>query len=386
MKLNRQSVKLVRQRWSWSMVALRAIAIIVVLALVPSIGPISSTPVSADSSPQCILNILYGYVDIRDAGSVDWEQGVEGMQLFAGTYVRTANKSWAKLTFFEGSILTLEPNTTIEIRNMDVTEKQDTIILLKQWIGRTWSRVVKMLGLSSRYEIQTPSANAVVRGTLFLTEVDDTETTTVQTREGLVSVTGQGKEVYVPAGKQTTVDSGMAPSKPVKASVSKVPTAAISTTQSNKSQGNAQNQNTNLSQGNSNSPQGQGNKPSQDNSPSLNSNQGQGNNQSDHGNKQSQGNSPQSNSQGNGNSPSNPGSKQQGNSSAQSGNQGQANGQNQSGNKGQGDSPPDQGKQNQGNSPPDQGNKQGQGNSPPDPGSKQQDNSPPDTGNKNKAK
>jgi hypothetical protein len=53
-----------------------------------------------------------------------------------------------------------------------------------------------------------------VRGTLFATEVDEAGKTTVQTTEGSVNVSAQGKEVQVPAGKQTTVAPGAAPSSP----------------------------------------------------------------------------------------------------------------------------------------------------------------------------
>jgi len=70
---------------------------------------------------------------------------------------------------------------------------------------------VKKMDPGSRYEIQTPSAYALVRGTLFEADVDDTGSTTVRTIEGMVSVVAVQEEVYVPAGHEVSVEPGAAP-------------------------------------------------------------------------------------------------------------------------------------------------------------------------------
>ena len=180
--------------------------------------PVYSSP---SPIPECTLSILNGTVEVQEPGSGNWEQAVNGMSLITGTYVRTAVESRAMLTFFEGSTITLDSDTSIEIRHLDFNEKQSTTIILKQWLGRTWSRVVKMVESGSYYEIETPSAIAVVRGTQFLTEVDELGATRLNTTEGLVSVIAQGEEVYVAAGQQTTVESGYSPSEPTKTKPSK---------------------------------------------------------------------------------------------------------------------------------------------------------------------
>jgi len=197
----------------------------VTLALSLVIGTSFSifAPVYSSSSPipECTLSILNGTVEVQEPGSDNWEQAVNGMFLITGTYARTAVESHAMLTFFEGSTITLDSDTTIEIRQLDFNEKQSTTIILKQWLGRTWSRVVKMVESGSYYEVETPSAIAVVRGTQFLIEVDDAGATRLNTTEGLVSVIAQGEEVYVSAGQQTTVEPGYSPSEPTKTKPSK---------------------------------------------------------------------------------------------------------------------------------------------------------------------
>ena len=72
-----------------------------------------------------------------------------------------------------------------------------------------------MADSGSQYEIKTPSATAVVRGTLFATEVDETGSTQVTITEGLVSVVAQEEEVYLTANQQSGVEAGSPPSQPV---------------------------------------------------------------------------------------------------------------------------------------------------------------------------
>lgn len=163
---------------------------------------------------QCTFSVLSGSAQVQVPGSNQWYQATDGMVLAVGARVRTAPDSHAMLTFFEGSSLKLEPGTDVEISRVEGEADRSTDIVLKQWVGRTWSRVVKKLDAATRYEIQTPSAHALVRGTLFETEVDDALSTTVRTTEGLVSVLAQGEEVFLPAGQEASADPGAAPSDP----------------------------------------------------------------------------------------------------------------------------------------------------------------------------
>jgi len=144
------------------------------------------------------------------------------MTLYAGTRVKTSPDSTALLTFFDGSTLTLEPGAELEIQQLQSDDDKAVTIVLKQWMGRTWSQVVKMVDKGSRYEIETPTAIALVRGTKFLLDVDEEGKTREETTEGLVSVVALGEEVLVPAGQMTFVEPGVTPSEPTVASVPEV--------------------------------------------------------------------------------------------------------------------------------------------------------------------
>jgi hypothetical protein len=190
------------------------VTLIAIIAILAGIGVPSLSSPSSVLASNCTLSIYSGEVEILSPGQEGIQPGIDGMTLEVGTRIITAPDSQALITFFDGSTLNLEPQTDIEIERLVSDDKQSVNIVLKQYIGKTWSRVIKMA--DPHYEIQTPSAAAVVRGTIFMVEVDETGETTVATDEGLVSVTGGDEEVFVPAGFETNVKRGATPAMPFK--------------------------------------------------------------------------------------------------------------------------------------------------------------------------
>ena len=107
---------------------------------------------------------------------------MDGMTLETGTRVQIASNSNALITFFNGTTVELEPDTDLVVEQLEVgSQNQPTVIVLRQWFGKTLSRVTQLADPGSKYEIQTPSAYIAVRGTLFVTEVDETGAVRVQT-------------------------------------------------------------------------------------------------------------------------------------------------------------------------------------------------------------
>ena len=202
--------------------SLATIAVMVaVIAVTLGVATFRSPAPAATSSlaTECTLTILSGTVNINTPDAAAAYPGVNGMTLDAGTTVSTSEDGNALLTFFEGSELQLEPSTTVEITEVSEAANHAIAITLTQMAGNTWSHVTKMIDRYSKYEIHTPSAVALVRGTRFLTSVDVNGQTKVETAEGLVSVKGDGEEVYVPVGKKTIVKRGFTPTVPVSLSV-----------------------------------------------------------------------------------------------------------------------------------------------------------------------
>lgn len=97
-----------------------------------------------------------------------------------GDTVKTGPSEEKIVTFPNSSELRLDENTEIKIKNA-TTDK----VSIYQTLGRTWSRVIKLLGTQS-YEVQTPTALATVRGTSFAVTLDD-----IFVDEGKVAVGNQ---------------------------------------------------------------------------------------------------------------------------------------------------------------------------------------------------
>ena len=85
---------------------------------------------------------------------------------------------------------------------------------MKQRAGKTCNQVAKIPEDNGSFQIKTSSADIVVYGTSFLTEVDESGKTLVQTVEGLVTVSAQNEVVLVTEGQQTEVEADEAPALP----------------------------------------------------------------------------------------------------------------------------------------------------------------------------
>lgn len=134
-----------------------------------------------------------------------------GQILSAGQKLSTGSDSSATISFPNGSEIRLDENTTLTL-----TSVTDNLISLYQTLGRSWTRVIKLTGANSNFEIETPTALATVRGTAFTTIVSPEESI-IDTDDGQVEmavidrVAGQRKIL-----QKLTVEAGFAASIPQK--------------------------------------------------------------------------------------------------------------------------------------------------------------------------
>ncbi len=181
------------------------------------------------ASPRSILSIAGGNVFVRKSGSGEWTAGKVGMTLDPGDSVRTDATGTATVTFFEGSTVELSGTTEVSLSELNVAEGTATSIRLKQEVGRTMSRVKKLVDPASRYEIETKAAIAAVRGSTMLVEVALDGTTTVGNVEGAISVIAQGVEVKIPPGQQSVTRPGSPPGQPEAMTIAPTPVATATT-------------------------------------------------------------------------------------------------------------------------------------------------------------
>ncbi|MFQ5648107.1 MAG: FecR domain-containing protein [Candidatus Aenigmatarchaeota archaeon] len=127
------------------------------------------------------LVIDSGTVQVMHPGG-DWMGAQNGMLLNQGDAVRTLADSEAAIIFLESSIVRLGPETEILIQKLDPTP-DSTSILIKQELGQTWNRILKLSGIDS-YEVETPTTVASIRGTGFSVRVAQDGETEVKLVEG----------------------------------------------------------------------------------------------------------------------------------------------------------------------------------------------------------
>ena len=153
----------------------------------------------ATAKPFATLNLLQGSVAVQ-AGGASAHQGADGETLRRGDTVRTG-EGRAAIEYFDGSVTRLDRGTVFTITEL-ASSPQDERIAGRQASGSTFSRVVELTGSDSRFDVETPSAIASVRGTVFFTDADSGLIGVVK---GEVLVSGDRGVARVIAGRGVTV-------------------------------------------------------------------------------------------------------------------------------------------------------------------------------------
>ncbi|KAB2954256.1 FecR domain-containing protein [Heliorestis acidaminivorans] len=117
----------------------------------------------------------------------------QGMTLQSGDRIITNKDGLAELSFLNGSVSRIAPNSQIEISQLSSTATRD-ITILHTNRGEVWSKVPESTKQYFRFEVNTPSAVAGVRGTGFMVRVGDLGDTSVRVYEGIVGLSGRSDQ------------------------------------------------------------------------------------------------------------------------------------------------------------------------------------------------
>ncbi len=170
---------------------------------------------AADFTALTVLSRITGKVLVSRTGEGKWIVGQDGMILDTGAKIKTSPGGKAAITFFDGTTLDLNSETEVTLEEIKPESKSSSkVIRIRQQIGETTSRVIRLTDPASRYEIETPAAIVGVRGSVMVVKVSPDGATNVHNIQGNISVKAQGKEVPIPAGSSSTVRIGEAPGAP----------------------------------------------------------------------------------------------------------------------------------------------------------------------------
>jgi hypothetical protein len=163
---------------------------------------------------------IEGQAEVLRAGTAAWTPLKAGDAVNLGDQLRTPANSKLKLLFRDDSVLTLAQSSLLKV-DEQVIGATAPISRFSLFLGTIRALVTDRYGAAgARFEVETPTAVAGVRGTGFITAYDATREETVVL--GLFDTTGvrskadpRGeREVRVRAGEMTTVRRGSYPLRP----------------------------------------------------------------------------------------------------------------------------------------------------------------------------
>jgi hypothetical protein len=103
------------------------------------------------------LEVLDGAVAVSRDGNT-FVMGQDGDMLQEGDVIRTGEGAHAVLTFFDGSVIELEPDSEMRVETLQATSAGDLLMTMQQTVGRSWHVVSRTLSADSKYEVRTPAA------------------------------------------------------------------------------------------------------------------------------------------------------------------------------------------------------------------------------------
>src|SRR5437879_5236342 len=165
---------------------------------------------SAVVTARASLTIFQGSVEVRH-GSGRFAAASTNDLVEEGDTIRTTSGAHAALTFFERSLVVLEPDTQVVLEQLrTVAGGRDIDLVLRQQTGETWHVVGHSIDDAGRHAVGTQASTNTVRGTAFQVRIDSLGRTTVSTTDGTVRTFGADTAVPpvpVAAGMQSTVTS-----------------------------------------------------------------------------------------------------------------------------------------------------------------------------------
>ncbi len=117
-------------------------------------------------SATATLTILAGDVKHVPAGSSQPQTARDGVTVGAGDRVLTGPKSFAIVTFLDGSTLQVYPDSDVTIKRVDVGEKKSSIGIRINF-GLVWARVVRLLDPQSSFSLEANAVTASVHDGLI---------------------------------------------------------------------------------------------------------------------------------------------------------------------------------------------------------------------------
>lgn len=162
------------------------------------------------------VNYVFGHASLQRMGASETLDLLADTMLNAGDRIITGIDSSVSLQFADNSTLLIGEESEVvfdALSSFHGMGMLDTRIRLQR--GRIENRIKPLRKPEYRYEIHTPAAVTMVRGTKFRVFSDaGDEQTRSEVTEGGVNITAEGETVLVEQGEGTLIEKGKPPSPP----------------------------------------------------------------------------------------------------------------------------------------------------------------------------
>jgi len=138
------------------------------------------------------VGFIKGQIEVQRGGKGEWKALATGGLIKTGDLVRSSKNSTAEFRWADGTRWKIMPSTEIKVKKStyNMVKKADQS-QLQLTTGKVFIRIIKALKPSSKFEVETPTSVAAVRGTIFSVEVKNGKTS-VAVFKGAVKVSSNG--------------------------------------------------------------------------------------------------------------------------------------------------------------------------------------------------
>jgi hypothetical protein len=141
-----------------------------------------ATPIQSQVAAGATLTVTRGTASVVKTDGSTVAPASSGLALGAGDQVATQPLSKALVTFFDGSEIELDPETTLILREI-TSAGSKTSIAVETVVGATVHRVTTFLDPGSSYRVLSGGSVALVRGTVFTHAAQPTGEVTVSLQQ-----------------------------------------------------------------------------------------------------------------------------------------------------------------------------------------------------------
>ncbi len=165
----------------------------------------------ATTAREMVIMLTFYSGDVKIVRNNDTLQADLDMIIRNGDEIITGSNGTAEVLFEDSTSLVLEDDTSIKIENATLGGDNSRMVAVRSFLGRVVTNVRKKVD-KGYYVIKTPQAEINVKGTIFITDVNDNKETEVTVLAGQVwmkSLVDDAKEFVLSPQFQGAIKEGM---------------------------------------------------------------------------------------------------------------------------------------------------------------------------------